>query len=97
MAILDLPSSIFGGDFVPCRAYRLEPSVLLSFLVYWRGALPVTHVDDDPLGTAKFIFVICRAEVDRSGSFSTCRFQHFKLVLVVVGRKTDMINTRLPA
>ncbi len=60
-----------------------------------RRALPVAHVDDDALGTAILIFVVCRAKIDRAGFFSARCFQQLKLFLIVVGGKADVVDAGL--
>ena len=55
------------------------------FLIDRRRALPMTDVDDDIFRADEFIFIIRRPEIERAGLFRAGRFQHAKLLLIVLG------------
>ena len=52
----------------------------------------MADVDDDVLGADKFVFVVGRTQIERSGFLSASRFHHAKLLLVILSRKTDVVD-----
>src|SRR6266508_3516981 len=77
---------------------RLNPftaKCLLPFFPNRRSSLPMANVDDDVLRTDKLVLIIGCAEVERPSLFSAGGFQHTKLLLVILSRKSDVIDARL--
>ncbi len=76
------------------RAQRWLPK---SLFLHRRGALPVADVDDDPFWPFVFIFVVRRSQIHRTGLGRAGGFKQPELFLIVVGGKTDVIDTGLTA